>query len=226
MDSRSKAIPLLTSRWNWTLPTSLSNYILNPKAKFLSALALATARETCVTAIATITTTVRKGVDVCGKNYRYLQVAREDERRLIKMQTLSTVLNQTLSSETSISTLGTREQSIAAVAALADVDLQDVLPIVPGLEGTERGVERFTQVQVPGYVGAFNRPWQRIVSLRFWAGALWTRVKIGLFFCLLWISFLLTGLDALMDYGIVRFMRRVLIVAMVYFSLRCLMEEG
>ena len=107
MDSRSKAIPLLTSRWNWALPTSLSNYILSPKAKFLSALAPATARETCVTAIATITTTVRKGVDVCGKNYRYLQAAREDERCLIKMQTLPTVLNQTCSSETS--TLRTRE---------------------------------------------------------------------------------------------------------------------
>lgn len=223
-ESHNKSTSLLTSRSNWALQSS--NHTLSTRAKFLSALALATAREISVTAIATITTTARKIIDVCQRNYRYLRAAREDERRLINknheyhLQIMSTALDQTASSETSISIVQTREQSIAAIAALADVDPQDVLPVVLWLEGTVRGVERFTQVRVPGYVGVLRRTWRRITWPGDWAGALWTRVKMGLFFCVVLIGFWVTG-------GIAWLVRRVLVLALVlalgFFSWRCFM---
>ena len=61
----------------------LSNYTLSTRAESLSALAPSTVWETCITAIATPTTTVWKALDVCRKNYRYLQGVRKDQRCLI-----------------------------------------------------------------------------------------------------------------------------------------------
>lgn len=133
-----------TSRSNWAL--QLSNYTLSIRAKSPSALTLAIARERCVAAIAAITTTVPKIIDVCQKNYRYLQAAREDERRLFNqihkhhLQPMSTALIETSSGGTSISTVRIREESIAVV------DSQDVLLVALWLEDTVRGVEKFTQI--------------------------------------------------------------------------------
>ena len=89
-----------------------------------------------------------------------------------------TALIQTSSGETSISAVRTREESITAVAAQANAYAQDVLLIALWLEDAVRGVERFTQIQVSGFLEVCDRLCHQVTGA--WAG-LWTRVKMGLY---------------------------------------------
>ena len=97
-------------------------------------------------AIRPIPTRVREPVDKHEKNYRYSQATREDERRFIQnqeaLQSLTAI--ETSLSETSVFTASARQQTIAAVAALAEIDHQDVLPVILQLKSTVRGVQRFS----------------------------------------------------------------------------------
>lgn len=73
----------------------------------------------------------------------------------------------------------TRLRSIAAVAALAGIETQDVFTVTLWLEKAVRAVERFRHAQMPSYVGVAGRVWRGIVP-RIWVDALYARVKTGL----------------------------------------------
>ena len=129
------------------------------------------------------------------------------------------------SNETSLTIALTRQQTISAVAALAEIDPQDVLPVVLQLESAVRGVQRFTQVKAPSYVRVFNQLWQRIAP-RVWVRALYARFKTGLFVSVFTVGFLGAALCAWMDDRITKLVRGVLFVTMMFLSWRYLVEEG
>ena len=209
--------------------TNLSKWVPeNCPTGVKSALALAftTARRTCVTVITPITITTRKWMDVFTKNYRYLQAAMEDERRLIQIQKDLEMMSAvgTSSNETSLAIVPTRQQAISAVAALAGIDPQDVLPIVLQLESAARGIQRFTQVKIPSHVRVLTQLSQRIAS-REWMRALYTWIKTRIIISTFAIGVLTACLCVLVDNGIARLVKRGLVLVLVYFSWRYLVKE-
>ena len=126
------------------------------------------------------------------------------------------------SRELALSTASTRRsQSIAAVAALAEIEPQDVLTVVLWLEEAVRATERFRLVQMPGYVGVAERVWRGFAPTM-WVDALYARVKTGLLVAAFAVG-LVVLLGAWMNEGVRWLMMGVLVVVLL---LRAWMDEG
>ena len=88
--------------------------------------------------------------------------------------------------ETGLIVLPTRDQTIATIAEIAELDLEDVLPITLHLEIAARGLQRFSRLQVPSYRRLVEEQWERnspkawLGALRDWLGGLGEWVVRGL----------------------------------------------
>ena len=113
------------------------------------------------------------------------------------------------------------QSSIAAVAALAEIEPQDVLTVVLWLETAVRAAERFRQVQMPGYVGVAGRVW-RGIGPTMWVDALYARVKTGLSVAA-FAGGVIVLLGAWMDEGVRRLVMGLLVGMLL---LSAWMDEG
>ena len=177
--------------------------------------------NTGVTAVAASRSSVLSLVDACNTNYRYLNAAREYERRL--HQNLQTVDLQTTdfnqnTHKTTLGILPTRQTTINAIAALAEINPEEVSQIALYLEKPVRGVERFRYVEVPSYLTMVPNLWQQITPL-VWAQALYGQIKTGLFMLVSAMGVLAAVFLARLDIRILRFVEGLLVVALAYFYL-------
>ncbi|KAL9065118.1 MAG: hypothetical protein Q9161_008436 [Pseudevernia consocians] len=190
---------------------------------------LAAARDTYVAALPHLQTQARIWLDLCKKNFRYLQAAREHERRLIAQSQQEPPPPMiadgepppSSSREFALSITSTRSQSIAAVAALAEIEPRDVLTVVLWLEEAVRAAERFQLVQMPGYVEVAGRVWRGFAPTM-WVDALYARVKTGVSVAAFAVGVVVL-LGAWMNKGVRWLMMGVLVVMLL---LSAWMDEG
>ena len=103
---------------------------------------------------------------------------------------------------------------MSAVTALAEIDPQDVLPIILQLKSAVRGVQRFTQVKIFSYIRFFDQLWCTTANCAEYVGAnSHTRIKKGLFASM----FAIRLFGAWMDDRIERPMQRVLVVTLIFY---------